>query len=76
MAPEAITSFCRERLAGYQVPKRVIRVDALPRGAGGKLLKDVSVFDVFRREGQTSLGVRLEFRAGDRTLSSFAVRAR
>ncbi|MDA0174810.1 phenylalanine--tRNA ligase subunit beta [Solirubrobacter taibaiensis] len=39
------------------------------KGAGGKLLKDVAVFDVFRREGQTSLGVRLEFRAGDRTLT-------
>ena len=30
-----LLAFCRERLAGYQVPKRVIRVDALPRGAGG-----------------------------------------
>ena len=35
-----LLAFCRERLAGYQVPKRVIRVDALPRGAGGKLLRD------------------------------------
>lgn len=35
-----LLGFCRERLAGYQVPKKVIRVDALPRGAGGKLLRD------------------------------------
>ena len=39
------------------------------RGAGGKLLRDVRVFDVYAREGQTSLAVRLEFRAGDRTLT-------
>ena len=35
-----LLGFCRERLAGYQVPKKVIRVDALPRSAGGKLLRD------------------------------------
>ncbi len=35
-----LLAFCRERLAGYQVPKRVIRVDALPRTAGGKLRRD------------------------------------
>ena len=35
-----LLGFCRERLAGYQVPKKVIRVDALPRNAGGKLLRD------------------------------------
>ena len=39
------------------------------RGAGGKLLRDVQVFDVYAREGQTSLAVRLEFRASDRTLT-------
>ncbi len=35
-----LVTFCRERLAGYQVPKRIVRVDALPRSAGGKLLRD------------------------------------
>jgi O-succinylbenzoic acid--CoA ligase len=35
-----LTAFCRERLAGYQVPKRVVRVDAIPRNAGGKILRD------------------------------------
>jgi o-succinylbenzoate---CoA ligase len=34
-----LLAFCRERLAGYQVPKRVVRVSSLPRNAGGKLLR-------------------------------------
>jgi len=33
-------AFCRERLAGYKVPKRVRFVDALPRNAGGKVLRN------------------------------------
>lgn len=35
-----LLAFCRERLAGYQVPKRIVRVDSLPRNAGGKLLRN------------------------------------
>jgi len=35
-----LLAFCRELLAGYQVPKRVIRVASLPRNAGGKLLRN------------------------------------
>ena len=34
-----LLAFCREYLAGYQVPKRVERVDRLPRNAAGKLLR-------------------------------------
>jgi len=34
-----LLAFCRERLAGYQVPKQIIRVESLPRNAGGKLLR-------------------------------------
>ena len=34
-----LLSFARERLAGYQVPERIVRVRALPRNAGGKLLR-------------------------------------
>jgi O-succinylbenzoic acid--CoA ligase len=34
-----LLAFCRERLAGYQVPKRVVRVGSLPRNAAGKLLR-------------------------------------
>jgi phenylalanyl-tRNA synthetase beta chain len=39
------------------------------RGAGGKLLRAAGVFDVYTREGETSLALRLEFRASDRTLT-------
>jgi o-succinylbenzoate---CoA ligase len=35
-----LLAFCRERLAGYQVPKRVVRVADLPRNAAGKLLRN------------------------------------
>lgn len=34
-----LRAFCREHLAGYQVPKRIERVERLPRNAGGKLLR-------------------------------------
>ena len=34
-----LLAFCREHLAGYQVPKRVERVEGLPRNAAGKLLR-------------------------------------
>jgi phenylalanyl-tRNA synthetase beta chain len=39
------------------------------RDAGGKLLRAADVFDVYTREGETSLALRLEFRASDRTLT-------
>lgn len=32
-----LLSFCREHLAGFQVPKRIERVERLPRNAAGKL---------------------------------------
>jgi len=69
---EDLTSFpaIRQDLA-FWVPadRTASELVEVVRGAGGKLLKDARVFDVFRREGQTSLAVRLEFRAGDRTLT-------
>jgi len=34
-----LRSFCRERLAGYKVPKHFVRVEALPRNGAGKVLK-------------------------------------
>ncbi|HYJ00069.1 MAG TPA: AMP-binding protein [Thermoleophilaceae bacterium] len=34
-----LLAFCRERLAGYQVPKRIVRVAELPRNATGKLVR-------------------------------------
>jgi acyl-CoA synthetase (AMP-forming)/AMP-acid ligase II len=37
--PDALIAWCRERLANYKVPRTVVLVDALPRNAGGKVLK-------------------------------------
>lgn len=34
-----LREFCRERLAGYKVPRRVVIADDLPRGPTGKILK-------------------------------------
>jgi phenylalanyl-tRNA synthetase beta chain len=49
------------------------RVLATVRGAGGELLADTRVFDVYRGEqigeGRVSLALHLEFRAADRTLT-------
>ena len=36
---ELLIAFCRERLAGFKVPKRVVFVDKLPKNASGKILK-------------------------------------
>ncbi len=69
---EDLTSFpvIRQDLA-FWVPadRTAAELIAVVRDAGGKLLRDVRVFDVYAREGQTSLAVRLEFRASDRTLT-------
>lgn len=35
--PVELTCFCRERLAGYKLPREFLLVDALPRNAAGKL---------------------------------------
>lgn len=37
--PEALVALCRERLAGYKKPRRVVFVDELPRNPAGKILK-------------------------------------
>lgn len=36
---EAVESHCRQYLAGYKRPKRIMIVDALPKNASGKVLK-------------------------------------
>ncbi len=69
---EDLTSFpvIRQDLA-FWIPadRTAAELVEVVRGAGGKLLRDVRVFDVYAREGQTSVAVRLEFRATDRTLT-------
>ncbi len=39
--PDSIIAFCRERLASYKKPRRVIFVSSLPRNALGKVQKHV-----------------------------------
>lgn len=37
--PDELIEFCREHLAGYKIPRRVMFMDVLPRNASGKILK-------------------------------------
>lgn len=39
LSEEAVVAACKERLAGYKVPRHVAFVEALPRNAAGKVLK-------------------------------------
>jgi acyl-CoA synthetase (AMP-forming)/AMP-acid ligase II len=41
LTESAVQEFCRERLAGYKVPKRVIFAETLPRNAMGKVQKGI-----------------------------------
>jgi HIP---CoA ligase len=41
LASADVLAFCRERLAGYKVPRQVVFVASLPRNASGKVLKRV-----------------------------------
>ena len=65
------------------VPEHVTAAEllALVRRAGGRLLVDAGVFDVYRDperlgEGNVSLALRLTYRAGDRTLTDEEVAER
>jgi phenylalanyl-tRNA synthetase beta chain len=80
---EDLTSFpaIRQDIAvvvGDGVP--AARVLDVIRSAGGALLRGADVFDVYRGaqagEGRTSLAIRLEFRAPDRTLTDEEVAQR
>jgi phenylalanyl-tRNA synthetase beta chain len=69
---EDFTSFpsLRQDLAFWMPPEvGAAELLAVVREAGGPLLRHAEVFDVYAREGQTSLALRLEFRAADRTLT-------
>ncbi len=37
--PDALRAWCRDRLAGYKVPRRVVVVEALPRNPTGKIMR-------------------------------------
>lgn len=37
--PDALRAWCRERLAGYKVPRRIMVVDELPRNPTGKIMR-------------------------------------
>jgi len=37
--PEGIVALCRDNLAGYKKPRKVVFVDEMPRNAAGKILK-------------------------------------
>jgi len=41
VTPEELIPHVQERLVGFKVPKRVHRVDELPRSASGSLLQRV-----------------------------------
>lgn len=36
-----VKEFCRGRLAGYKIPKRILSIDEIPRNPSGKILKYV-----------------------------------
>src|SRR5829696_6316236 len=62
--PDDLRTWCRERLAAYKVPVRVLVVDELPRNATGKVLKAP-----LRRPGPPRRADRLPDRRGrDRRL--------
>lgn len=39
LSPDAVIAACKERLAGYKVPRHVAIIEKLPRNAAGKVLK-------------------------------------
>jgi len=41
MTTETVIEFCRDKLAGYKIPRQLQLIDALPRNPSGKILKTV-----------------------------------
>jgi phenylalanyl-tRNA synthetase beta chain len=78
-AYEDLTSYpsVRQDVAFWMPPDvPAARLVEVVREAGGPLLRRVEVFDVYTREGMSSLALRLEFRAADRTLTDDEVAER
>jgi acyl-CoA synthetase (AMP-forming)/AMP-acid ligase II len=38
---DAMVEYCRDKLAGYKIPRKLELIDALPRNPSGKVLKTV-----------------------------------
>ncbi|MGB6009329.1 acyl-CoA synthetase [Castellaniella sp.] len=53
LSTEAILAQCRERLAGYKVPRQVSLLDALPRNATGKVDRKTLLTRLSRGEGMS-----------------------
>ena len=69
---EDLTSFpaIRQDLAfWFPADRTAAELVEVVRGAGGKLLRDVGVFDVYAREGQDLLGRAAGVPRSDRTLT-------
>lgn len=59
-AMEELVEHCRQRLAGFEVPKEVFAVDRFPEAVGGKIRKNVlreRYADVYRRDSVTGAHV-------------------
>jgi acyl-CoA synthetase (AMP-forming)/AMP-acid ligase II len=54
LTAEEVVAHCRDRLAAYKTPRRVLFATALPLGPTGKVLKDRVRADVLARPGATS----------------------
>jgi malonyl-CoA/methylmalonyl-CoA synthetase len=52
--PSQLIAYCREHLAAYKKPRKVIFVDSLPRNALGKVQKHLLLTSILRQEGEES----------------------
>ena len=76
---EDLTSFpavLQDRAWWFAPDVPAAEVLATVRDAGGPLLRDAEIFDVYPAEGRVSLALRLRFRADDRTLTDEEVAQR
>jgi long-chain acyl-CoA synthetase len=54
MTAEEVIDFCKEKLAGYKVPKLVEFIDALPKSVVGKILRrELRNMEAKKREGKS-----------------------
>jgi phenylalanyl-tRNA synthetase beta chain len=76
---EDLTSFpavLQDRAWWFAPDVPAAEVLATVRDAGGPLLREAEIFDVYPAEGRVSLALRLRFRADDRTLTDEEVAQR